>query len=69
VSWAQLNDPKHWRARAVEVRAVAEHISDPLSKDMMLKVADEYERLANQDLKLKPPLAFPLQCLFERNLK
>jgi hypothetical protein len=48
VSWAHLNDPTHWRARAIEARAIAEHISDPASKEMMLKVAAEYEHLAKR---------------------
>jgi hypothetical protein len=48
VSWAHLNDPTRWRARAIEARAITEHISDPASKEMMLKVAAEYEHLAKR---------------------
>ena len=43
MSWSHLNDPKHWRARAIEARTMAEHITDPASKQMMLSVAAEYE--------------------------
>jgi hypothetical protein len=48
VPWAHLNDPSHWRARAIEARTMAERISDPISKEMMLKVAAEYEHLAKR---------------------
>jgi hypothetical protein len=41
-----LNDSEHWRARAEESRILAEQISDETSKKMMLKIADDYEKLA-----------------------
>jgi hypothetical protein len=34
-------DPEHWRERAEEVRAVAELLSDPLAREMMLRIAAE----------------------------
>jgi hypothetical protein len=43
---AHLNDPEHWRRRAEESRALAEQMSDETSKKMMLKIADDYEKLA-----------------------
>jgi hypothetical protein len=46
--WSQIDDPKHWRSRAEEARAVAEHMTDPISKQMMLNVAADYERLAKR---------------------
>jgi hypothetical protein len=39
-----INDPKHWRRRAKEARALAEQIADPEAKRTMLKNADDYER-------------------------
>jgi hypothetical protein len=48
MGWAHLNNPDHWRARAIEARAVAEHITDPGSQQMMLNVAAEYEDLARR---------------------
>jgi hypothetical protein len=39
------DDPKHWRERADEARAVAEIVRDPDAKQAMLKVAEGYERL------------------------
>jgi cytochrome c553 len=41
-----LNDPEHWRQRAEEARALAEQMTDELSKQMMLKIADHYDKLA-----------------------
>jgi len=43
---SHINDPKHWRTRAEEARTVAEQMTDPISKQMMLSVAADYERLA-----------------------
>ena len=42
------NDPTFWWGRAVEVRAVAARMSDPLSRRTMLALAATYERLANR---------------------
>ena len=43
-----LNDPKHWRERAKEARVCAEQITDPESKTRMLKIAEDYEKLAKR---------------------
>ena len=45
---ASLNDPNHWRARASEARALAEQEHDPISKAMILQVAEDYDRLAER---------------------
>jgi hypothetical protein len=42
------NDPKHWRKRAEDMRMLANEIKDPLSKETMLRIADDYERLAKR---------------------
>jgi len=39
-------DNQHWRERAEEARSIAEQLSDPDAKRMMLRIADDYERLA-----------------------
>jgi len=44
--WSHINDPEHWRERAKEARALAEQMADPISRQMMLGVAADYERLA-----------------------
>jgi hypothetical protein len=42
------NDPEHWRKRAEDMRTLANEIKDPLSKEMMLRIVDDYERLAKR---------------------
>lgn len=42
-----LNDPKHWRDRAEKTRAIAEQCWKDGEKERMLRVAHEYERLAD----------------------
>jgi hypothetical protein len=41
-----LDNPAHWQERAEEARSIAEQMSDPDSKRMMLRIAEDYERLA-----------------------
>ena len=43
-----INDPKHWRHRAKEARALAQQMGDPEAKRKMLKNADDYDRLAER---------------------
>ena len=45
---SHINDPKHWRHRAAEARATAESLTDPEAKQRMLKVAADYEKLAER---------------------
>jgi hypothetical protein len=41
-----INDPEHWRARAEEMRRLAEEMKDAATKEMMLRNARDYENLA-----------------------
>ncbi|TMJ94726.1 MAG: hypothetical protein E6G77_22175 [Alphaproteobacteria bacterium] len=41
-----LDDPKHWEERAEEAGSIAEELKDPESKRMLLRIADDYDRLA-----------------------
>jgi hypothetical protein len=41
-----FNDPEHWHQRAEESRVLAEQMSDEISKQMMLRIADDYDKLA-----------------------
>ena len=43
-----INDPEHWCKRAEEMRTLAEEVKDPQSKQMMLRIAEDYERLAKR---------------------
>ena len=43
-----VNDPAHWRQRAQEARTVADQLSDLQAKAAMLRIADDYERLATR---------------------
>jgi len=43
-----IDDPKHWRQRAIEARALADGLSDEISRRMMLQIADDYDKLAER---------------------
>jgi hypothetical protein len=43
-----FDDPKHWRQRAEQAHALAGQMSDAASKEMMLGIAKDYERLAEE---------------------
>ena len=43
-----LNDPGHWRERAEEARTRADQLDDPQCKSGMLRIAHDYELLAER---------------------
>jgi hypothetical protein len=43
-----LNDAKHWRDRAAEMRALAESTKDAAAARTVLNLAEVYEKLAAQ---------------------
>ena len=43
-----VNDSKHWRDRAAEMRGLADEMKDIAGKTMMLKLADDYDKLAER---------------------
>jgi hypothetical protein len=43
-----LYDPKHWQKRAEATRAKAQELSDEGVRQRLLRVAEEYERLAQR---------------------
>jgi hypothetical protein len=40
---------EHWRKRAEEARATAEEMHDPECKQIMLDIAEAYERIADRE--------------------
>jgi hypothetical protein len=43
-----LDDAEHWRGRALQARANADLIADPDAQRKMLKIAADYDRLAER---------------------
>jgi hypothetical protein len=43
-----LDNSGHWHQRAQETRRLAETVDDPEAKRTLLKIAEEYERLAER---------------------
>jgi len=43
-----LDDPDHWRKRAAQTRAKADMFAHLQSKVRLLKIAEEYDRLAER---------------------
>jgi hypothetical protein len=43
-----VNNPKHWRDRASEMRALSETMKDPETIALMNKLADDYGKLADR---------------------
>jgi hypothetical protein len=41
-----IYDPEHWRTRADEARILASEENDLKTKDALLRLADDYEHLA-----------------------
>ncbi len=43
-----INDPKHWRHRAKEMRALAEGITDAKTRRTMNRLAEGWDQLADR---------------------
>jgi hypothetical protein len=42
------DDPQHWRARAEEMRIISEGMSDLVTNAIMMRIAADYDRLADR---------------------
>jgi hypothetical protein len=43
-----IHDPKCWRNRAAELRSLAMVIEDDQTREIMYRVADDYDKLADR---------------------
>jgi hypothetical protein len=48
MSTKYVNNPEHWRQRAVQMRTLSDWIEDAATKASMLKLADQYDGLAER---------------------
>jgi hypothetical protein len=42
------DDPHHWLERAAQMRALSAHIEDAEARKIMLRLADDYEKIADR---------------------
>ena len=43
-----LNDAKHWRDRAAEMRVLSDEMKDFEARTLMLKLANDYDKLGDR---------------------
>jgi hypothetical protein len=49
------DDPAHWQKRADEIRKLAESLPDPQAREAFLKLAAEYDKLAQRAANRQKP--------------
>ena len=50
-----LNNPRHWQDRASEVRKIADTLQEGSMKTAMLKLANDYDKLAARAIARRGP--------------
>jgi hypothetical protein len=48
MTFPSLNDPRYWQTRAAEMRAIAEDMKDAETRAIMLRLAADYDELAER---------------------
>jgi len=43
-----INDARHWRDRAAEMRVLSDEFKDPEAQRMMLTLASDYDKIADR---------------------
>jgi hypothetical protein len=43
-----IHDPRHWMDRAAEMRALSQSMADVEARAIMLRLADDYDKLADR---------------------
>ena len=51
---AELTDARRWRLKALEALAIAEHMTNPECRAVLLKIAASYDHLADMAEGRKP---------------
>jgi hypothetical protein len=60
---SSINDPKDWYDRAAEMRALSEAMANAETRAIMLRLADDYDKLAESSRRARARRAQPADAL------